>query len=124
MNKGFRGMKWFALLLGSVIALNVYGDTIYCEGNKKMMCLGFGEKVVKSNALCFDPMSCSQEGFVCKSELTGLADEHEALLGKHNELVDIHNELITTHENTLSDYQELQRCVGAASTLDEARDCL
>lgn len=124
MNQNLNTTLWPTLLLGSMLAFNAYGDTIYCENNKQMRCLGFGEKVVNSNAVCFEPLTCSQEGFVCKSELNVLADEHEALLNRHNELANTHNELITVYENALSEYEKLERCVNAALTLDEAKACI
>lgn len=124
MMQYFSALKLSTIVMGSIIAFNVYGDTIYCADNKQMRCLGFGEKVVNSNAVCFEPLKCSQEGFVCKSELDSLADEHESLLGKHNELVSTHNELISVYENTVSEYEKLERCVNTASTLDEAKGCI
>ncbi len=124
MIREFSTIKWSVLLLGSVIAFNVYGDTIYCEGNKQMMCLGFEQKIVDNNAVCFEPFACGQEGFVCKSELDILADEHESLLSQHNELVDTHNELLGEYENALSQYGDVERCVIAATSLDEAKSCI
>lgn len=117
-------MKWLTVLMGSVLTFNVYGDTFYCADGKEMRCLGFGQKVVNSSAVCFDPLKCSQEGFVCKSELDNLADEQETLLGKHNELVSTHNELITAYENTVSEYKKLERCIMSAPTLDDAKGCI
>lgn len=117
-------IKWSTLLLGSVLAFNVYGDTVYCEGNKQLMCLGFEQKIVDNNAVCFDRFTCSQDGFVCKSELDNLADEHESLLSQHNELVDTHNELLDEYKNTVANYENVQSCVGAASSLEEAKSCL
>ncbi len=116
--------KLSTLLLGSLLTLNVYGDTVYCEGNKQMMCLGFEQKIVDNNAVCFEPFTCSQEGFVCKSELNDLADEHEALLAKHNDLVNTYNELLTEYNGNVTSFEDSQRCLIASATLEEAKDCL
>lgn len=124
MTLKFSATKWSALLLGSLLALNVYGDTVYCEGNKQMMCLGFEQKIVDNNAVCFEPFTCSQEGFVCKSELNDLADEHEALLAKHNDLANTYNELLNEYNSNVADFEETQRCLLAASTLEDAKGCL
>lgn len=116
-------IKWPVLLMASLFSFNVHAATIYCEDNKQMQCLGFGEKVVKSNAICFDPLKCGQDGFVCKSELDTLAAEHESLLNQHNDLVNTHNQLIDTYESSQADYERLHRCVAVSTTLEEAKNC-
>lgn len=119
----FSAKKLATVLLGSLLTFNVYGDTYYCAEGKQMKCLGFGEKIVGNNDICFEPFSCSQEGFVCKSELNDLAGELESLFIKHNELVKTHNELLENFENTLAEYEQMERCVAAAYTLEEAKNC-
>jgi len=116
---------WFTLLAGLGLAFNVYasGNTLHCASSKKLVCLGYGDKVVGDNAVCFDRFECSQEGFVCKSELDGMAAEHEQLLGKHNELVNTYNELLSAHESTVTGYERFERCVSVASTLEDAKTC-
>jgi hypothetical protein len=114
----------FTLLLSlGLLAQQGAADTIYCKNGKQMHCLGFDEKVVERKALCFDPLQCSQAGFVCKSELDELESEHNELLRQHNELADTHNTLIGALESSNADYERLQRCVARATTLEEAQGC-
>lgn len=124
MKHNFHPMTLIAWLSLSLAASNVLADTFYCPDGKQMRCLGFGEKVVSSNATCFEPMTCSQEGFVCKSELNSLADEHETLLDKHNGMVNTYNELLANYDSAVAGHEQLQRCLIAATTLAEAKDCL
>lgn len=116
--------KHLTLLIGFVLTFNAYGDTLYCPDGKQMKCLGFSEKIVSNNAVCFDAFTCDQDGFVCKSELDAMADEHEGLLNKHNDLVNTYNELHTAYVSTVSGHEELVRCLSIASTLDEAKGCI
>lgn len=116
--------KYAIVVLCAMLISSAHAGSFYCADGKQMKCLGFGEKIVDSKAICFDPMRCSQEGFVCKSELNAMSDEHENLLREHNELVNTHNELIGTYEITASQYEGLQRCISASMTLDEAKSCL
>lgn len=124
MHQIFSARKLATVLVGSLLAFNVYGNTFYCADGKEMKCLGFGEKIVGNNDICFKPLTCSQEGFVCKSELNELEFKHETLFNKHSELVNTHNELLESFENTLSDYKRVEGCVAAAYTLEEAKSCL
>ena len=102
---------------------SVYGKGFYCPNSQKMTCLGYGEKVVGDNAVCFDRFECSQEGFVCKSELDGLAFEHESLVEKHDELSSRYNELVGVYESTVTEYRNFRRCVETASTLADVQAC-
>ncbi len=112
------------VVLGITFSLSAHAGTFYCPDGKQMKCLGFDKKIVDNKALCFDPLKCSQEGFVCKSELDALAVEHETLRREHEELVSTHNHLIGTYENTLNENESLQRCLIAAGTLEEAKGCM
>ncbi len=123
MKQIFYEIKWLTMLTGFMLTFNVYGDTLYCPNGKQMRCLDFGAKVVEKSAVCFDSFTCSQEGFVCKSELNDLADEHEALLNKHNDLISTHNELVDVYENAVSEYERFERCVNSATTLEDAQGC-
>lgn len=115
--------KWTLIFLGSMLTLNTFADTVYCENNKQLRCLGFDEKVVSRNTLCLDPMKCDQEGFVCKSELNSINDEYEALNKKYNDLANTHNQLLDTYNKSTSAYEDAQRCVTVATTLEEAKSC-
>jgi len=119
-----RILSWPVLLIGSLIALNASGETFYCEDNKQLKCLGFEEKIVDRNAVCFDPMKCDQDGFVCKSELNAMADENETLNNKYNELANTHNKLIEAYKDSTDAYESLQRCITIATTLEEAQACI
>ncbi len=119
-----RQLKPFLLIMSTILPFSASAETFYCPDGMQMKCLAFDKKIVDSKTICFDPMRCSQEGFVCKSELDTLAEKHESLVASHNELVDTHNSLISVYDSTLSEYQNLQRCLSAATSLDEAKSCI
>jgi len=124
MNKIIRVTAWSLFLLVSIPTFNALADTVYCEGNKQLRCLGFEEKIVNRSALCFDPMKCDQSGFVCKSELDSITEEYEVLQKQYSELANTHNQLIDTYEKSTSEHEKLQRCITEATTLEEAKGCI
>lgn len=126
MQKKHTTVVWLTMtmaLTGTYNAQVRAADAPTCENGRAPLCLSYGEKVVSSNSVCFDQFKCSGEGFVCKSELDGLAAEHKELLGKHNDLVNRYNELVGTYESTVSAYQAYQRCVSLASTMADVQAC-
>ncbi|WP_303902992.1 hypothetical protein [Thiohalomonas denitrificans] len=117
--------KRLVSFIGFMISFSAsaYGAGLSCPDSQKMVCLGYGDKIVGDNAVCFDRFECSQEGFVCKSELDDLANEYEGLLDKQNELTNRYNELVGVYESTVTDYRNLKRCVEVASTLKDVQVC-
>lgn len=116
--------KWALFLTCSLLTINAVADTVYCEDNKQLRCLGFEEKVVNRSSVCFDPLKCDQGGFVCKSELDSMTEEYKALESKYSDLANTHNQLIDAYKNSTTEYEELQRCITTATTLDEAKNCI
>jgi hypothetical protein len=126
MQKKQKTVIGLAVAMAFTLALHTpvrAADAPTCENGRAPLCLGYGEKVVSSNSVCFDQFKCDGEGFICKSELDGLAAEHKELLGKHNELVNRYNELVGTYESTVSAYQKYQRCVTLAANISDAQAC-
>jgi hypothetical protein len=56
-------------------------------------CLGYSDKVVSSDAICFNSYTCSGN-FVCQSDLQNVAYKYDNLLDEYNELVEEANEAI------------------------------
>lgn len=106
-----------------IASMAAQGDTMSCPSGTQMKCLGYGDKVVGNNAVCFDPLECSQEGFVCKSELDGLAMQYEDLTGQHNGLVAKYNELVGVYDSTVAEYDRFAYCVSIAPSLEDAKAC-
>jgi hypothetical protein len=119
-----RTLKWHLLLVGTLLAVSAYGETYYCDGGKQLKCLGFEQKIVPRNSVCLDPLECDQRGFVCKSELDELTGEYASVQRQYKDLADTHNQLIEAYDNSKTAYEDLQRCITEASTLDAAKACL
>jgi hypothetical protein len=73
-------------------------------------CLGYGDKVVDQNAVCFASYTCSFAGFVCKSDFDALGADYDRLVSKYNNLVD--------------DVTALEKCVARAKSAEAAKACL
>jgi hypothetical protein len=56
--------------------------------------------------------------------MDALAAEHDTLRAQYNALTRTHNELIGVYESAVAEQEQLQRCLHAAASLDEARACL
>ncbi|MFO7592643.1 MAG: hypothetical protein R6X15_01170 [Pseudomonadota bacterium] len=124
MMLSIRSLRWLLLLLGPALTFNANAERLYCEGAKELRCIGADQRVVKSNAVCFDPKRCGQEGFVCKATLDDLAGEHNTLRRQYSELADTHNELIETYENSVDAHEHNVRCINRATTLEQAKSCI
>jgi hypothetical protein len=100
----------FALMIPPVLAQQSFS----CSFGKRAACLGFDDKVVDQNAVCFSGQACGYKGFVCKSKLDDLADEYESLVQSHNELIRRNKTLVELAEAAVrqnrsltNDYNEL-----------------
>jgi hypothetical protein len=85
---------------------------------------------VDGNAACFNSYQCNYEGFTCKSNVTEVVDEHDALVRKYNDLLSDNNELVDKFNDLLIETKrvantndEVKTCLLYASTLDEAQTC-
>ena len=142
----FRYVPIVSALVASTLvgATGVEAQSFSCPIGREPACLDYGAvvcrslaKCVSNDAICFNSYTCDFKGFVCKSKLDEIADEHENNIRKHNELVENYNMLQARLrslgdeiENLESDLQGskgqldlLRRCVGNASDLEEAQDC-
>lgn len=124
MKQTIHTMRWLLILLASTVTLSAHAERPYCPEGKELRCLDLEHKVVKRNAVCFEPMQCGQGGFICRSELDEIQAEHKALLGRYNELANKHNEVISAYETVQEEKAEIRRCVSAATNLAEARNCI
>jgi len=85
-------------------------------------CLGYSDKVVSSNAICFDSYTCSGN-FVCQSDLQNVAYKYDDLVDEYNELVEKANEAMEKARRNKSKYDDLSFCVMYASSLEDGRNC-
>jgi hypothetical protein len=124
---------WAIFLCGSASAQN-----FSCPFGKQGACLDYGDKVcstfgkcVSDDAVCFDSFTCNFQGFVCKSKLEDVIDEHDTLVGDYNDLRRKYNGLLDSSRRLEADYDQLatryrrtRSCVELADTLDEAQACV
>jgi hypothetical protein len=124
-----------AVLLGTEIAAQSFS----CPIGRSPSCLDYGDKVVSSDAQCFDSFACDFNGFICKSKFNESVDEYEDLRRKYNDLVEVANscssDLSTASsssskriveqraEGLQEDLDRFKRCVQAASSLADAQLC-
>jgi hypothetical protein len=67
-----------------------------CSYGARAACLGFNEKVVNSNSVCFSEFTCDFKGFTCKSKFDDVVAQHDSLVRKHNDLIRSHRDLADT----------------------------
>lgn len=88
-------------------------DSFTCNYGQRAACLGYGDRVVDSNAACFNQYACGiGGGFVCKSKLDEAMDEYNTLVGKYNELQNMHKELAGTGSSLRDSYRALESGLG------------
>lgn len=88
-------------------------DSFTCNYGQRAACLGYGDRVVDSNAACFNQYACGiGGGFVCKSKLDEAMDEYNTLVGKYNELLNMHKELAGTGSSLRDSYRALESELG------------
>ena len=133
-------MSGFLLL----IAVSANAQNFSCSYGKRGACLGYNDKVVSSDAICFDSYTCNYEGFTCKSNLTDLGDDYDGLVGRfndlvakngrliddynilleeNNDLVDDYNRLLRTSRELEDELNDLKRCLLYSNNLDDAQSC-
>ena len=86
----------FSILLLFSQATAVAQQNFSCGYGARGACLGFNDKIVNSNSMCFSEFTCDFRGFICKSKLDDVVDEYDTLVRKHNELIRSHRELADT----------------------------
>lgn len=122
-------MKFAAMLITvglAVVAATgtaVAQDAFSCSWGKRGACLDYGDQVcsqlgkcVDQDAVCFRRSTCDFNGFVCKSDLTDLADEYDSLLAKAKQLASDYDSMQTSYSNLL-------QCLGRAVEIEDARRC-
>ena len=96
-----------ALLIISVNCLAQNSFT--CNYGQRPACLGYGDKIVDSNAACFNQYACGiGGGFVCKSKLDEAMDDYNTLVRKYNELLKKHKELADSGTTLVDSHRELE----------------
>jgi len=126
----WRGFLLAVLSLSISTATFAYGNDFSCSYGKQGACLDYGDKVcsslakcVSQDAVCFDSSACDYKGFICKSKFDGLVDRYNDLSSKYSTLATKYDDLVDEHNDLVRRFNNLQSCVGAASSLDEARAC-
>lgn len=83
--------------------------TFSCNYGQRAACLGYSDKVVDSNAACFNQYACGiGGGFVCKSKLDEVEEEYNTLVRKYNDLLRKHKELAENGANLVNSYRSLE----------------
>jgi len=73
-------------------------------------CIQYGQKVVQSDAQCFDSFACLPGGFVCKKSLDELASNAKTFADRAGRIA--------------SGYDSLRLCLSKASDMDAVRECM
>jgi hypothetical protein len=112
-------LAWRYISAACVLVLsasNAGAQSFSCPIGKNAACLDYGDKVcssrgkcVTSDAVCFDSYTCNFKGFVCKSDLDDVVENHDAVVMKYNTLVDA--------------IGDVQRCVRDAENVNDAQSC-
>ena len=123
-------------LIMIITSNTVLAQSFSCSMGDRPACLGYGDKVVSSDATCFSSFTCSGN-FVCQSDLqdviyknSNLVDEYNELVRKCNDKNDTIQELLDVNEQALrrardneSKYNDLSSCVLYSSNHEEAKNC-
>ncbi|WVT72589.1 hypothetical protein QM996_13860 [Sinorhizobium chiapasense] len=133
-----------ALLAVAICSSIVSAQSFSCPIGKNAACLDYGDKVcstfgkcVDGNAVCFNNYTCDFKGFVCKSSLEEVVEQHDNVVRKYNTLVTEHKALsqelsaksaeneenVTRNGKLFQALRDAQSCVNNATTLEEAQDC-
>lgn len=117
------------LLLGLLPVSAAHAQSFSCSIGKPA-CLGFGEKVVDSSAVCFSSYECSS-GFVCRSDYTGVVDDYNDLVDRYNEKSDAIREIVeyaekcrAHEESPAASRGQFRTCVSLASSMQAVQNCL
>ena len=114
-NHPFRGLmrKLILMMLLSLAATPVMAQGFTCSVGRPS-CLGYGDKVVDQNAVCFNGGTCGYGSFVCKSKLDDVVSEYDRMVSTYNELVrktrglvEAAQEIVRKNGTLTSDYDEL-----------------
>lgn len=133
-----------ALLALVICSVSASAQSFSCPFGKNAACLDYSDKIcstfgkcVDDNAVCFSNYTCDFKGFVCKSALDEVVEQHDDVVQKYNTLVREHNSLtqelsaksVENEENVQRNsklfraLQDAQSCVQGADTLEEAQRC-
>ena len=95
--------KKIILLIACLTASLTYAQQNFsCYGGTRAACLSYSEKLVDSNAQCFDSGTCGYKGFVCKSKLDDVIEEYEKLVRANNDLQLNFHEILTIAQDTVN----------------------
>lgn len=146
MQKYINTMKpaLLGLILASASTCAGAADSFSCLYGSQPACLDAGDtvcmsegKCVAEDAVCLSAGQCDYQGFTCRSDFLGCAEDYDDLKGEYNDLVDEYNELLAEHRTLMDEQLELLEeaeqayedilalydCVGSATTLEEAKTC-
>ena len=114
----------------ALLAVSASAQSFSCNIGKRAACLDYGDKVcgsfakcVDDSAACFNSYQCNYEGFTCKSNVTELATQYDALVRKYNTQIQEYDTLLSKAKQVASSYDELKTCLVYASDLDAAKLC-
>lgn len=90
------------IVLIATSAVPVLAQSFSCPIGSKPACLSYGDKVVDSDAKCFNGYTCDFNGFMCKSD---------------------HDEYVKKAVQLLNAYEGLRDCIVRSSTVEDAKAC-
>lgn len=92
-----------ALILETAHAQNNFS----CPYGRSGACLGYGDKIVDQNSVCFNQLACGYKGFICKSKLDDTVDEYNDLVDKFNRLRGDFNDVAAKNRSLIDSASEL-----------------
>jgi hypothetical protein len=60
MRKTVFAMSGATLLMASALTFSAHAERLYCKEGKELRCLGFEQKVVSRDSICFEPEQCGR----------------------------------------------------------------
>lgn len=91
------------VLIWLILAQTADAQSFSCPIGRNPSCLGFNDKVVDRNAVCFNSFTCDFSGFMCVSD-------HKDYVGKAKRMAEGHD--------------DFRLCVARASDMDAVQKCI
>lgn len=132
------------LILFIAVAMTMFesiswsANNFSCPYGTQGACLDYGDKVcstsakcVSQDAVCFNSYTCGFDGFICKSKYDDLVNEYDSMMNQCRSVAADYDDLVREYSDLrdnllalLGEKSQLENCVVAASSLDEAQYCV
>lgn len=109
------GFLYFTALSVLLVALSMVlipeaahaQNNFSCPYGRSGACLGYGDKIVDQNSVCFNQLACGYKGFICKSKLDDTVDEFNDLVDKFNRLRGDFNDVVAKNRSLIDSASDL-----------------